>query len=364
MTVAFGVAAIRLANRESTSRKELRQHPTQGFQVVWLAQDRRFGEARVQVGVAAVSRGERERNLALDQCRRDWPTLAVVELHIEDRGVDGIATRNSRQRVACGREAARKRATQFVEHILEKHGDQRFVFHDKNALARHHATSHVKRDGLSDRGRQTMRNDGRSEAKMAEDQVRTEINRKSEPALAFVVAVARNGIIGRDGQLPWRLSSDLKTFRRLTMGKPLIMGRKTWDSLGRPLDGRDNIVVTRDPGFAAEGALVVHDVAAAVAMAQGCATRRGVDEIMVIGGAHIFAALLDQAQRIYWTAVEADPPGDVTFPEIDLRQWHEVSSQVLPRGNRDEYPATLRILERATVNAAPGGAAGTTASIG
>lgn len=187
---------------------------------------------------------------------------------------------------------------------------------------------------------------------------------QSNPTLAFVVAVARNGVIGRDGQLPWRLSSDLKTFRRLTMGKPLIMGRKTWNSLPRPLDGRDNIVVTRDQNFAAEGAMVAHDIPAAVAIAQECAARRGVDEIMVIGGSHVFAALLDQAGRIYWTAVDADPPGDVTFPDIDLRQWREVSAEVLPHGPRDEYPATLRILERTTVNASAPSAPAGAASIG
>ena len=153
-------------------------------------------------------------------------------------------------------------------------------------------------------------------------------------------------MIGRDGTLPWRLSSDLKLFRRLTMGKPLIMGRKTWDSLGRPLDGRDNIVVTRDSGFAPPGALPVHDIAGALTLATACAKKRGVDEIMVIGGAGIFAALLDSANRIYWTEVEAEPQGDVIFPPFDAGAWREVSRETLPRGERDEFAATLRILER------------------
>jgi dihydrofolate reductase len=164
--------------------------------------------------------------------------------------------------------------------------------------------------------------------------------------LSFIVAVAKNGVIGRDGGLPWRLSSDLKLFRRLTMGKPLIMGRKTWDSLAKPLDGRDNIVVTRDKGFAPAGALSVHSVGAAVELARNCAARRSVDEIMVIGGAGIFAELLDQADRIYWTDVEANVAGDVSFPPFDATAWHEVSREVLPRGEKDQFAATLRILER------------------
>lgn len=165
--------------------------------------------------------------------------------------------------------------------------------------------------------------------------------------LSFIVAVAHNGVIGRDGGLPWRLSSDLKLFRRLTMGKPLIMGRKTWDSLAKPLDGRDNIVVTRDEAFASPGALRVNSVEAAVALARDCAGRRGVDEIMVIGGARIFAALLGTADRIYWTDVEASVPGDVHFPPFNKCAWREVSRDILPRGEKDEFAATLRILERA-----------------
>lgn len=167
------------------------------------------------------------------------------------------------------------------------------------------------------------------------------------PTLSFIVAVARNGVIGRDGTLPWRLSSDLKLFRKLTMGKPLIMGRKTWDSLGKPLDGRDNIVVTGDRSFAPTGALPVQDLGAAVDLARDCAMRRDVDEIMVIGGARIFAELLGKADRIYWTDVEADVAGDVHFPPFDKADWREVSREALPRGEKDEFAATLRILERA-----------------
>lgn len=164
--------------------------------------------------------------------------------------------------------------------------------------------------------------------------------------MSFIVAVAENGVIGRDGQLPWRLSSDLKLFRRLTMGKPMIMGRKTWESLGRPLDGRDNIVVTREPGFRADGALVAASPQAALALAETCASRRGVNEVMVIGGAGVFAALLADADRIYWTEVHASVAGDVSFPEFDAASWREVSREALPQGEKDQYAATLRVLER------------------
>ena len=133
--------------------------------------------------------------------------------------------------------------------------------------------------------------------------------------ITLVVAVAENGVIGRDGGLPWRLSSDLKTFRRLTMGKPLIMGRRTFQSLKKPLDGRDNIVVTRDDGFRPDGAIVVPSFEAALARAKDCAKARGTDEIMVIGGADIFAASLPLAGRIYKTEVHGRPEGDTLMPD-------------------------------------------------
>lgn len=166
--------------------------------------------------------------------------------------------------------------------------------------------------------------------------------------LSLIVAVAENGVIGKDGRLPWRLSSDLKTFRRLTMGKPLVMGRKTYESLGRPLDGRDNIVVTRDPAFQAEGVSAVASVDEALTLARVLAATRGADEIMVIGGAEIFRLVLPLADRIYWTEVAASPEGDTVFPPLDGGEWREVSREPLPRGPKDDVDATLTVLERAS----------------
>ena len=165
--------------------------------------------------------------------------------------------------------------------------------------------------------------------------------------LSLIVAVAENGVIGRDGGLPWRLSSDLKTFRRLTMGKPLIMGRRTFQSIGRPLDGRDNIVVTRDPFFDVAGVSACATVAEALTLARVLAATRGADEIMVIGGAAIYAAVLPAADRIYVTQVHAKPEGDRHFADLDPKTWHEVSREALPKGDRDDFASTLIVYERA-----------------
>jgi dihydrofolate reductase len=167
--------------------------------------------------------------------------------------------------------------------------------------------------------------------------------------VSLIVAVAENGVIGANGTLPWRLSSDLKTFRRLTLGKPVIMGRKTFQSLKKPLDGRENIVLTTDPFFEAPaGVSVVDNLADALTLARTLA-RTGLssaDEIMVIGGADVFRAALPHADRIYWTTIHARPQGDVSFPEVDLSAWKEVESQPLPTSEKDDVTATLRILER------------------
>lgn len=168
----------------------------------------------------------------------------------------------------------------------------------------------------------------------------------SAPAcVAFVVAVAENGVIGRNGALPWRMPSDLKLFRKLTLGKPVIMGRKTFQSIGKPLFGRDNLVVTRDPSFKADGVEVFTSVDEAIARARALAAARGADEIAIIGGADIFEAALPRAGRIYVTRIHGAPDGD-TFFTPDMANWHDVSRMPLERAPGDDYEATLIVLER------------------
>lgn len=168
--------------------------------------------------------------------------------------------------------------------------------------------------------------------------------------ISIVVAIADNGVIGRDGGLPWRISSDMKTFRRLTMGKPLIMGRRTFQSLKKPLDGRDNIVLSTDPDYRPDGAIMAADMASALTIGAECAARRGVDEVAAIGGTAVFAAALPIADRIYRTDVHGSPEGDAWFPATDWSRWREVSREDLPGGPKDDTTATLVILERRQVN--------------
>jgi dihydrofolate reductase len=164
-----------------------------------------------------------------------------------------------------------------------------------------------------------------------------------KPRIAFVVAVARNGVIGRQGTLPWRISSDLKRFKAITMGKPVIMGRKTWESLPkRPLPGRPNIVITRDRRYRAEGAVTVASVQDAVAQAQQTKS----DEICVIGGSDIFRQMLPMADRLYLTEVDLFPEGDVVFPSIDRAAWRETSRETHPRADGDDAGFVLRVLDR------------------
>lgn len=168
----------------------------------------------------------------------------------------------------------------------------------------------------------------------------------AEPVLALVVAIAGNGVIGRAGGLPWRLSSDLKHFRRITMGKPVIMGRRTFASLKGPLDGRDNIVLTRDPHFAAPGIFVAHSLEEALDIGRDCARARGAEEIMVIGGAELYRACLPLAGRLHLSRVHAEVEGDVYFPEMDFSRWRETLRETHPRGPKDEYAFTLSVLDR------------------
>lgn len=165
--------------------------------------------------------------------------------------------------------------------------------------------------------------------------------------LALVVARARNGVIGRDGDLPWRLRSDLQRFKAVTLGKPVIMGRKTWESLPlKPLPGRLNLVLSRDGSFAAQGAVVCASLDEAVEIAREQAEDDGVDEICVIGGTALFERALPRARRLYLTEVEAEPEGDAVFPSFDDAAWAEVSAEPHPAGDRDDHPFVFRVLER------------------
>jgi dihydrofolate reductase len=162
--------------------------------------------------------------------------------------------------------------------------------------------------------------------------------------ISLIVAAAENGVIGRGGQLPWRMPSDLKTFRRLTMGRPVVMGRKTFQSIGKPLDGRANIVVSRDPAFAAEGAIAVSSLEAALAVARATPEAAATAEIMIIGGAELYRAALPLADRIYLTRVHARPAGDAIFEVPD--GWRVTSETGIPKGPKDDHEATLQVLER------------------
>ncbi|MBX9844959.1 MAG: dihydrofolate reductase [Xanthobacteraceae bacterium] len=155
-------------------------------------------------------------------------------------------------------------------------------------------------------------------------------------AIVLIAAVADNGVIGRDNALPFRQSSDLRRFKALTIGKPVLMGRKTFASIGKPLPGRTNIVVSRDPGFAPDGVVVVRNLAAAVAAAREDARQRGVDEIAVIGGTGLFAQLMPLADRLEITHVHMRPAGDTHFPPIDATQWRAVARSDHPAGPQDE----------------------------
>lgn len=165
--------------------------------------------------------------------------------------------------------------------------------------------------------------------------------------LALVVARARNGVIGRDGKLPWRIRSDMAWFKANTLGKPVIMGRKTWESLPkRPLPGRTNIVLSRDQSFETLGALVCENLSEAIQIGREQAADDGVDEVCVIGGAALFEAAMPRARRLYLTEVEADVEGDTFFPPFDEAEWTEVRRETREAGEEDDHPVVFRVLER------------------
>lgn len=170
--------------------------------------------------------------------------------------------------------------------------------------------------------------------------------RLTDPIIALVVARAENGAIGIGGDLPWRLSTDLKQFRKITFGKPIIMGRRTFQSLPRTLDHRVNIVLSRDPGLVAPGAIVARSLEEGLTHALRAAEDAGVDEIMVIGGDDVFRAVLPVAKRIYLTEVHARPHADTWLLDFNLRDWRELSRERHEAGPKDQYPFSFVCLER------------------
>jgi dihydrofolate reductase len=174
--------------------------------------------------------------------------------------------------------------------------------------------------------------------------------RVATPALVLVAAVADNGVIGRGGGLPWRLKSDLRNFRAITMGKPVVMGRKTYLSIGKPLAGRTNIVVSRNRDFAAPGIVVAPSIELALAAARGDALRRAADATAVIGGAELYAHLIGSADRLVITHVHLRPEGDTLFPVIDPKLWREVERSEHGPGPDDAAAFSVLVYERHTTH--------------
>lgn len=164
--------------------------------------------------------------------------------------------------------------------------------------------------------------------------------------LALIWAMSRNRTIGRNNALPWHLSEDLKYFKRVTMGKPIIMGRKTWESIGRPLPGRSNIVITRDPSYHAEGVKIVRSLEEAISLAASIALIDGADEAVVIGGAQIYALALPLADRLYMTQVHAEVEGDAFFPQFDLTQWNELGREDFSASGPNPYDYSFVVFDR------------------
>lgn len=162
--------------------------------------------------------------------------------------------------------------------------------------------------------------------------------------ISLLVAVSSTGVIGRDNALPWKLSADLRRFRRLTTGHAIVMGRKTFESIGRPLPERTNIVVTRQAGYAAEGVIVASDIDAAIRKASEI--HGADDEVFIVGGAEIYRQTLERADRLYLTRVEADVAGDTYLPAIDFSQWKLVEETRFAADERNEFPHSFLVYER------------------
>lgn len=159
------------------------------------------------------------------------------------------------------------------------------------------------------------------------------------PRVAIVAAIARNGVIGHGGRLPWHLPDDLRHFKRLTLGRPIVMGRRTFESLPGLLPDRTHVVVTRDPSYVAHGAVVVQSLDAAIAAAGG-------DEVLVVGGAELYAQALPRAARLYLTLVDAEVEGDAHFPPIDRGEWREIAREEHGADAKHAFPFAFVTLER------------------
>ncbi|CDO47136.1 diacylglycerol kinase [Bartonella henselae] len=164
--------------------------------------------------------------------------------------------------------------------------------------------------------------------------------------ICLIAAVAKNGVIGREGAMPWHLSTDLQRFKALTFGRPVIMGRKTWDSLRAPLPGRTNIVITRNCAFKAESAVITHSLSHACSIAKKVASQKGADAIFIIGGGEIFQQCFDIADKIFLTEVLDSIEGDSFFPVFDKEKWTIVQTQYIPEGDKDSHPTRFVVYER------------------
>ena len=165
------------------------------------------------------------------------------------------------------------------------------------------------------------------------------------PKIVLVAAHARNGVIGRNGDMPWRLPSDLRHFKAVTLGTPVIMGRKTYLSIGRPLPGRANIVVSRS-GFSAEGVETVASLEAAIDLARSHAERTGADHVSVIGGGEIYAQAIGRADELLLTEVDADIEGDTIFPAIDSNRWQKLSLSDPVKSEKDSHSVRFAVWRR------------------
>ena len=159
--------------------------------------------------------------------------------------------------------------------------------------------------------------------------------------ISMIAAMAHDRVIGLDNQMPWHMPADLAHFKRVTLGKPVLMGRKTFESIGRPLPGRRNLVISRNPAYQAEGVEVIDSVEAALAL-----LGKGVDELMVIGGGHLYGQLLPRADRLYLTRIDLAVAGDTRFPAFDDEQWRLVESEAHPADEKNPHPYRFETWQR------------------